>query len=80
MSRLIEACFSFCYFFLLIAQHQENLFICLAAVLNMGNIEFGQDDNEYSFVKDKTGPLTTVAVSNKLYLLAYDTVIAGGHY
>ncbi|XP_065915839.1 myosin-IIIb-like [Dysidea avara] len=43
------------------ADNQENLFICLAAVLNMGNIEFGDDDNEYSFVKDKSGPLTTTA-------------------
>jgi len=48
---------------LCIIQNQENLFICLAAVLNMGNIEFGEDDNEYSFVKDKNGPLTTTAVS-----------------
>lgn len=39
------------------------MFICLAAVLNMGNIEFGEDDNEYSFVKNKAGPLSTVAVS-----------------
>ena len=46
-----------------VIQNQENLFICLAAVLNMGNIEFGEDDNEYSFVKDKSGPLTTTAVS-----------------
>jgi len=35
----------------------------VAAVLNMGNIKFGEDDNEYSFIKDKTGPLATVAVS-----------------
>ena len=58
----------FILLFLFVAQHQENLFICLAAVLNMGNIKFGQDDNEYSFVKDKTGPLTTVAVSANLIL------------
>lgn len=47
---------------LFFAQHQENLFICLAAVLNMGNIKFGEDENEYSFVKDKTAALATVAV------------------
>ena len=75
MSQLIEACFILSVLF--VVQHQENLFICLAAVLHMGNIKFGQDDNEYSFVKDKTGPLTTVAVSNNLTLY---TVTAGGHY
>ena len=52
--------------FLFVVQHQDNLFICLAAVLSMGNIKFGEDDNEYSFVKDKTGALATVAVSANL--------------
>ena len=44
------------------------MFICLAAVLNMGNIKFGEDENEYSFVKDKTAALATVAVSADLTL------------
>ena len=61
------------------AQHQENLFICLAAVLNMGNIKFGEDENEYSFVKDKTGALATVAVSVDL-VAGYNYYQQYGHY
>lgn len=49
------------------------MFICLAAVLNMGNIKFGEDENEYSFVKDKTGALATVAVSTDLDLVVYNS-------
>ena len=51
------------------------MFICLAAVLNMGNIKFGEDENEYSFVKDKTAALATVAVSADLNLVG--TTITG---
>ena len=35
----------------------------------MGNIKFGEDENEYSFVKDKTAALATVAVSADLNLV-----------
>ena len=42
----------------------------------MGNIKFGEDDNEYSFIKEKTGPLGTVAVSVSLYLIT----TVSGHY
>ena len=54
-------------------QNQENLFICLAAILNMGNIEFGEDNNDHSFVKNKTGPLASVAVSKNFCTAATAT-------
>ena len=44
-------------------QNQESLLRCLAAILNMGNIEFGKDHNNRLFVKNKAGALASVAVS-----------------
>ena len=45
-------------------QVQEDLLKCLAAVLNLGNIEFGKDNSDHLIVKGKkTGPLASVEVS-----------------
>ena len=46
------------------ASFQEHIFRCLAAVLHLGNIEFHEDANEYSYILEpRSGPVQTVSVS-----------------
>ena len=53
-------------------QVQEDLLKCLAAVLNLGNIEFGNDNSDHLIVKGKkTGPLASVEVSVPLGTPSY---------
>ena len=45
------------------ADMQNSIFACLAAILHLGNIQFQEDGNEYSYVLDpRCGPINTVAV------------------
>ena len=48
-------------------EFQENLFICLAAILHLGNIEFYEDSNDYSHILDpRAGPVQRTAVRARL--------------
>ena len=44
--------------------YQEDIFICLAAILHLGNVEFFEDSNCYSHIMDpRSGPVQMVSVS-----------------
>lgn len=42
-------------------EEQQDMFIVLSGLLNLGNIVFEMDENEGAFVKDTQGPLTTAS-------------------
>ena len=51
---------------------QAAIFSCLAALLQLGNIQFQEDANEYSYVLDpRSGPVKMVAVSLPILFLFF---------
>jgi len=49
---------------------QASIFSCLVALLHLGNIQFQEDANEYSYILEpRSGPVKMVAVSLSLLLL-----------
>jgi myosin heavy subunit len=43
-------------------EEEENLFSIIAGVLHLGNVIFGMDDNDASYVEEENGPIKMAAV------------------
>jgi len=55
--------FTFLREIFIIFQEQEDMFNMIAAVLHLGNIQFGMDDDDASYVEDDNTYIKTASVS-----------------